>query len=118
MLCPYIFYFIYKAKSCKLVHIYKKASNGEIQDINAELSSLSKALNKRADLLGIHHDKKFRNLNGMKMMYQNVVYVATNGKQGLSAVSHAIYAVYDMSQKSPDVFEMLLTEFNDRYHGN
>jgi len=101
-----------------LINIYKKASNGEIQDINKELSVLSKVLNKRADLLGIHHDEKFRNLNGMKMMYQNVLYVATNGEQGLSAASQAIYAVFYMSQKSPDVYEMILAEFNDRYPSN
>lgn len=98
-----------------LINIYKRVLNSEIEDVNAELSTLSKALNKRANLLEIHHDDKFRNLNGMKMMYQNVVYVATNGEQGLSAASQAIYAVYNMSQSSPDVFEMMLSEFKDRY---
>lgn len=101
-----------------LINIYKRFTNGEIEDVNAELSTLSKALNKRANLLEIHHDEKFRNLNGMKMMYQNVVYVATNGEQGLSAASQAIYAVFNMSQSCPVVFEMILTEFNDRYLNN
>ncbi len=101
-----------------LINIYKKAITGEIQDINTELAALSKALNKRADILGIHHDEKFRNLNGMKMMYQNVIYVATNGEQGLSAASQGLYAVYEMSQKSPAVFDRMLAEFHHRYQDN
>ena len=40
--------------------------------ISAELEELSLALNLRADKLGIIHDDKYRNLNGMNMTYQNV----------------------------------------------
>lgn len=52
--------------------------------------ALSKAFVERAERLGIEHDEKYRNLNGMKMMFQNVAYVASNGDHGMSAASSAM----------------------------
>lgn len=98
-----------------LIDIYRR-SEGKLNDqIDAELLALSKALTKRADKLGIEHDEKFRNSNGMKMMFQNIVYIATDGQQGMSATSSSMRKVYGMLSKSPDVFELILQEFTDRY---
>lgn len=63
----------------------------------------------------IEHDEKYRNLNGMKMMFQNVAYVASNGDHGMSAASSAMRKVYDMSNSSPEVFDLILKEFTKRY---
>ena len=64
-----------------LIDIYRKSVVSDKCIIEDELQALAERLVKRADKLGIVHDEKFRNLNGMKMMFQNVVYVATDGKQ-------------------------------------
>ena len=51
----------------------------------------------------------------MKMMFQNVAYVASNGDHGMSAASSAMRKVYDMSNSSPEVFDLILKEFTKRY---
>lgn len=90
-----------------LIDVYRRniSSPGGI-DINSELQQLSIALNKRAELLGIMHDDKYRNLNGMKLMYQNVVYVATGGTQGMSSASITMHKIYGLLETNPDVFEL------------
>ena len=80
-----------------------------------ELQAFSTTLIRRADILGIMHDDVFRNLNGMKMMYQNVEYIASDGKHGLSGASKAFQEVYQMRTKCPYVFSMILEEFNRKY---
>ena len=98
-----------------LIDIHRRLSTKSQADIDAELERLSVYLNRRADRLNIVHDEKFRNLNGMKMMYQNVVYIATGGARGMSSASSSMRKVYGLLQKDPDVFELILTEFRVRY---
>ena len=99
-----------------LIDIYRRSKDKPNDQIDAELLALSKALTKRADKLGIEHDEKFRNFNGMKMMFQNVVYIATDGQQGMSGISSSMCKVYEMLSRSPDVFELILQEFTNRYY--
>lgn len=98
-----------------LIDVYRKSVGKTNEQIEFDLMNLSKALIVRAQRLGIEHDEKYRNLNGMKMMFQNVVYVATNGQQGMSAASTAMKKVYEMQNTSPEVFELILQEFTKRY---
>lgn len=98
-----------------LIDVYRRSEGKSNDQIDAELLALSKVLTKRADKLGIAHDEKFRNFNGMKMMFQNVVYIATDGQQGMSATSSSMRKVYGMLNRSPEVFELILQEFTDRY---
>lgn len=97
-----------------LIDIHRKSLEPNY-DVDAALQQLSAKLISRSDKLGIIHDEKFRNINGMKMMYQNVLFVATNGRQGLSAASTRMQKVYSLLISNPDVFEMILEEFNQRY---
>ncbi len=99
-----------------LIDVYRKSDGKTTDQIEKELMDLLKSLTLRAQKLGIKHDEKFRNLNGMKMMFQNVVYTATNGHQGLSSVSSSLQKVYKMLLTNPDVFELILEEFTGRYH--
>ena len=64
-----------------LIDIYRKSAASDRIDVDSALKILTGRLIKRADKLGIEHDEKFR------MMFQNIVYIATDGKQGLSAAS-------------------------------
>ena len=98
-----------------LIDLYMREKHGEISDLDAELEELSKVLNRRADCMGITHDEKYRNMNGMKLMYQNVDYIATSGDRGMSAYSEAMRIVYKMSQLCPEAFQLILKEFNTRY---
>ena len=61
-----------------LIDVYRRSDEKSAEQIEVELLALSKAFVERAERLGIEHDEKYRNLNGMKMMFQNVAYVAVN----------------------------------------
>ena len=99
-----------------MVDIYFRYSNGGIVDLNAELIRLSEALNRRADTLNIKHDNKFRNFNGMKCIFQNVRYVATNGEAGLPSASKLHYTVIDMYHNERERFDKILEEFSQKYY--
>lgn len=98
-----------------LVDIYRHSGGKTSKLIDMELIELSDALIRRAKKLDIPHDEKFRNLNGMKMMFQNVAYIATDGQQGMSSTSTSMKTVYEMLSNAPDAFELILKEFNKRY---
>lgn len=98
-----------------LCDICRTRFNKTPQEIDDELIALSKTLNLRANRLGISHDEKFRNVNGMRLMYQNMLYVATNGERGLSSTSANMRKVYQLSQEMPELFDTILEEFNRRY---
>jgi hypothetical protein len=83
--------------------------------ICAELQRLSDALNKRADFLKMPHDESYRNLTGLKMMYQNLIFVASNNTCGLPNAGKGMYVVFDMYQKCPEAYKMILEEFSTRY---
>lgn len=98
-----------------LVDIYHKKYDKSSDDISSALGELSELLNKRAVILGINHDEKFRNLNGMTLMYQNVAFIVSGGNTGMSAASRVLYVAEDLFQTKRDAFLMLVDEFYLRY---
>ena len=98
-----------------LIGIYRREQIGHVDNLEQELINLSMALNRRADRLGSAHDAKFRELNGMKLMYQNVEYIATKGVRGMSSASASMKVVYALLQKCPEAFQLILNEFMERY---
>lgn len=80
-----------------------------------DLLKLSAAYNKRAKLLGIKTDEKFRNINGLAMQMGCITYVVTNGEHGYSSASKLFYETYKLYQTLPDVFATILQEFNEKY---
>ena len=79
-----------------MVDLYYRDKNGLVENISDELKELSRKLNKRADALGIDHDEKYRNYNGMKIIFQNVRYADTDGEEGMANTSQLIYDVIDL----------------------
>ena len=98
-----------------MVDLYYKDKNGLIGNLTDELKELSRKLNKRADMLDIDHDEKYRNYNGMKIIFQNVRYADTDGEEGLANTSRLIYDTIELFHKSHDGFVMILNEFNRKY---
>ena len=98
-----------------LIDIYRNSHQKSASQIEEELLALSHALICRAHILGIEHDEKFRNLNGMKIMFQNVAYIATGGRKGMSSVSSSMQKVYGLLSNAPEVFELILNEFRKHY---
>ena len=98
-----------------MVALYYKYKNDENIDLENEYVLLSRQLVKRADILSIQHDSKYRNINGMRTIFENVKYVDTNGENGLSGASQLVYEVVKLYNDKPFVFNMILTEFNEKY---
>ena len=98
-----------------IVDLYFRFEKGFISDLNAELMRLSEKLNRRADILGIVHDEKFRNLNGMKCIFQNVRYCATGGEVGLSNVSRLHKQTVELYFNDRKKFDEILNSFREKY---
>lgn len=98
-----------------IVNLYYKYKNNEISDLETELRIISKMLNKRADILEIKHDDKFRNYIGVKMIFYNVNYVDSNGEEGLSGASKMIYEAVDMYKNNYGDFQKVLNDFENKY---
>lgn len=98
-----------------IVDLYFRFENGIVTDLNAEFVELSRKLNLRADTLGIVHDEKFRNLNGMQCIFQNVRYLATDGEVGLPNVSKIHRQAVDLYFSDREKFNAILKSFNDKY---
>lgn len=90
-----------------LVAIYMQNKGATGQDVDTQLKELSQALNRRADALSIEHDTKFRNLNGLHKQYENLRYLETDGKKGLSSASALMTDVLEMYQKDRETFDQI-----------
>ena len=98
-----------------IVDLYFRFERGTVSNLKSELSELSRILNRRADMLGIVHDEKFRNLNGITCVFQNVRYYATNGRRGLSAVGKLQRDTVSMYRNEPEKFNAILESFREKY---
>ena len=98
-----------------LTDFYFNNKDNYTEDINAKLSRVSEVLNRRADLLGIEHDEKFRNISGLKMIMENIRYVDEQGKNGLGNASAMSYYVVYMYKVDRTHFNEILSEFNSKY---
>lgn len=98
-----------------IVDIYYKSENESSIVLSQQLKQLSAVLIHRADILKIEHDEKYRNYNGMKMIFENVRYVATNGEKGFSGAGQLIYDVINLYNNNLSVFYRILKEFNEKY---
>ena len=104
-------------------------------DVDTELRHFSAVLIKRAKTLGIDHDDVYRNFNVVivrdpgDLSYPVLLFevpeelfhkfrfpdAADTGHHGLPGASKAFVEVYQMRNKCPYVFEMILHEFNRKY---
>ena len=98
-----------------IVDIYFRSKLSDCCELKDELLDLSKRLNKRADILDIGHDEKYRNYNGMKKMFENIRYIDSNGENGLSGSSTLMREVIDLYHSNKYVFEQILKDFNAKY---
>lgn len=98
-----------------MVDLYYNFENGTKDNLESELKKLSEKLQKRADSEKIQHDEKYRNLNGLRMIYENIRYVDTNGMKGLSSASQLVYDIVRLYNEDRERFRETLEEFNSQY---
>ena len=91
-----------------LVDTYRRIEATPSQK-NELLHQLSDVLRKRAISKGLEIDERFRNFNGMKLQYELLRYLMTDGEQGLSEnVAKTIAEVADFYRFEPENFVYIL----------
>lgn len=92
---------------------FKCGGNGTAPDL--ELERLSQAYRKRAEILELSPDDKFRNKAGLSMQLACIHYVVTDGAFGLSSASKLFYATYQLYKENPTIYDDILKQFHDAY---
>jgi len=82
-----------------------------------QINALSQIYRKRAMILSISIDEKFRNETGLSMQLSCIQYVVTNGDHGLSGASKLFYQTYQLYNENPEMFNIILDEFYRKYSG-
>lgn len=103
-----------------LVDVCARRESGELDGKNftKELQRISLLLNRRADILGIVHDEKFRNYSGIrKQFYFRVLVAFTDGEKG-SSNGHPReidYQAVRLYREKREVFNYMLNDFYQKY---
>ena len=100
-----------------MIVLYLRAKAHEVDNLTEELNLLSLKLCRRAEILGIEHDEKNRNLSGMKMILENVKSVDTGGEDGLPNAANVIREILELHRLCPAVFKRICDSFNAHYSG-
>jgi hypothetical protein len=98
-----------------LVDLYRRVEELDANTRQQEIEKLSFLLNKRAKILQIPIDDKFRNVNGIIMQLENIRYIETKGTEGLSAFSKVAQEAYQLNSEMPEVFKRIVQEFKEKY---
>ena len=98
-----------------LVKLYFENKEKTRSELAEDFLELSKMLVCRADYLGIEHDEKYRNTNGLAMQFDRIKYMDTNGAKGLSAYSELAEAAIEMYHTNHDGFELLASRCWEKY---
>ena len=81
-----------------------------------KVEKLSNILKKRAEILNLDIDEKFRNISGLNMQLACIHYVATDGAEGLSGASKLFYDTYDLYLSDKAKFTCIYNDFMKRYY--
>ena len=93
-----------------LVDTYRRIQATPSQK-NELLHQLSDVLRKRAVSKGLEINERFRNFNGMKLQYELLRYLMTDGEQGLSEnIAKTIAEVAELYRSEPEKFNKILME--------
>lgn len=80
-----------------------------------ELECLTNACIKRANLLELNPDSKFRNRAGLSMQLACIHYVVTGGDAGLSSASKLFYETYNLYKDNRAAYDAILIQFTADY---
>ena len=98
-----------------LVKLYFENKDKTRSELADEFLEMSRMLVRRADCLGIEHDEKYRNTNGLAMQFDRIMYMDTNGAKGLSAYSELAEAAIEMYHTNRDGFDLLASRCWEKY---
>ena len=92
---------------------FKNGSNLSVDD--EALYSLSRLYQRRAKLLNLDIDSKFRNVSGLRLQLGCVHYVVTGGREGMSNASRLFYQTYELYLTDPGKFTSICDMFYRKY---
>lgn len=78
-----------------LIDLYIK-TGAKVPVDGSNVEALLNTLRKRAKILNLDIDEKFRNVAGLNMQLACMNYVATGGKEGVSGASDLFYGTYEI----------------------
>lgn len=79
------------------------------------LEALNRIYNRRAQVLGLDVDEKFRNIAGLNMQLAGIHYVVTDGEEGLANAGKIFYEVNDLYEQDQEQYEKVLESFYEKY---
>lgn len=100
-----------------LVDLFQKVYL-EGHDLNVLSELLSELLRNMAIQAGEMIDFKYRNVSGIKMKYQNLLFVFTDGKEGLSKCSNMDKEIMNYYKNDKSNFERELQQIKRIYKMN
>lgn len=90
--------------------------NGMLNQIPSDkIEYLSKCYRRRAEMLKLNIDNKFRNYSGLSMQLACIKYVVTNGEEGFSGASRLFHDTYRLYLNDKDGFLSILSSFYKKY---
>lgn len=80
-----------------------------------ELAHLRRMYLKKAQMLGIKHDNKFRNEDGLSMQIGVIEHIFTDGAKGFSNTGKIFIEAYNLRKKDIDKFNYIVGKFYENY---
>lgn len=90
-------------------------NEGKLPVSEEKLNLLNAVYVKRAKILGIEFDEKFRNKAGLSMQSACIKGVVTNGEEGLSSAAKVLIDTYNLYNNCRNIFDTILKEFYEKY---
>jgi hypothetical protein len=101
-----------------LIDLYYQITNLTNEEQEFKIKNLSSILRKRAVMLGVNVDDLYRNTTGIRMKLQNVTYIDTYGRFGLSSYSKMDKEIVEMYKLNKNKFNKILTGIKGKYMNN
>ena len=79
------------------------------------VQAFSEKCQRRAKLLGMCTNEKYRNETGIKMQIHCIEYIVTEGKYGLPNASKLFYDTYELYNSNHEKFQEIATYFEETY---
>ena len=79
------------------------------------IRAFSEKCQRRAKLLGMNVNEKYRNETGIKMQIHCIEYILTEGKYGLPNASKLFYDTYELYNSNHEKFQEIATCFEEKY---
>ena len=104
-----------KEECILLIDLFRYTQEHSRKENIEAIRILSTLLNRRAEILKYKIGDTFRNMTGILMKLQNIEYLASDGKKGLSAYSILDQETYNFFINNPEDFKQQVIKIKSKY---